>query len=178
MANDRVNTLILGRRERIQRALGRPLPGPAAGSEEPLDEDARAHLMEDAQELYWNEMEWERITEEESTDGVPLVTLVFPGFFAFVRGLLLQETMPDAMAPAQPRPEVVEEIVRFLARRVLELEEELSTGEPDEPERLRGELFLTDHLIDHLLYEYHGLTREDVERIEAGTVPAAAHRSG
>lgn len=172
MNSDRVNVLIGGRRERIQRALRRPLSPPGPGSDAPLTAESRSHLLEDAEDLYWNELEWERITEEEATDGSPLlVSLVFPGFLAFVRGLLLRKVMPDALAPAQPRPELVEELLRFLAGRVLALEEEISGGRADEPERLRGELTLTDQLIDHVLYEYHRLTAEDVGRLEAAAAP-------
>lgn len=167
MASDRVTTLLGGRRERMQRALLRPLATPDPGDADPLTPEAREHLLEDARDLYWNEMEWERITEEEATDGAPLLTLVFPGLLAFVRGLLLRKALPDAKARAAPRPEVVQDLLRFLAGRVLDLEEALSRGGADEPERLRGELDLTDRLVDHVLYEYHGLTPEDVERLEA-----------
>lgn len=168
--NDRVNTLLDGRREKMARALGRPLTRPGTGS--PPDRAARAHLVEEAEDLYWNELEWENVTAEEETGGGPLVELTFPGLLAFVRGLLLEEAMPDSLAPAQPRPEVAEDVARFLASRVLELEEALAGGEVDEPERLRGELALTDHLIDHVLYRIHGLGPEDVERLEAAQLRA------
>lgn len=163
--NDRVNTLLEGRREKMARALGRSLTLPT-GHASPLDADARAHLEEEAEDLYWNELEWENVTAEEATEGGPLVQLTFPGLLAFIRGLLLKEAMSDALAPAEPRPEVAEDVVRFLARRVVELEEALAGGEVDEPERLRAELTLTDRLIDHVLYLLHELDEEDVERLE------------
>lgn len=164
--NDRTNTLLEGRREKMARALGRPLTLPT-GHDSPLEDDSRAHLLEEAEDLYWNEMEWEAVTAEEETVGGPLVQLTFPGVLAFVRGLLLEETMPDALAPAEPRPEVVEEVARFLARRIVELEEALAGGDVDEPVRLRTELALTDGLLDHVLYELHGVSEEEVERLEA-----------
>lgn len=163
---DRVATLIRGRRERLTRALGRPLAEPMS-DRSPLSEEARRHLLEEAQDLYWNELEWENLTEEEATDGAPLSELTFPGLLAFVRGLLLTEVNPDALAPAEPRPAVVEDILAFLAGRIVELEERLSApGDDDDPAQLRSEFDTTDRLLDLVLYRYHGLAPEIVERLE------------
>lgn len=164
---DRVDTLVRGRRERLSRLLGRPLSEPI-GHASPLSPEARRHLVEEGEELYWNELEWEHITEEEATDhGAPLSELAFPGLLAFVRGLLLTEANPDALAPAQPRPQVVEDLLAFLGSRILELEDALSGAEPDEEERLKGELTMTDRLVDLVLYRFHGLAPAEVERVEA-----------
>jgi hypothetical protein len=164
---DRVDTLVRGRRERLARLLGRPLSEPA-GHASPLTPEARRHLVEEAQELYWNELEWENITDEEASDeGAPLSEMAFPGLLAFVRGLLLTEANPDALAPAEPRPQVVEEVLRFLGRRVLELEDALSGADVEDEERLRAELQMTDRLMDLVLYRFHGLAPRDVERVEA-----------
>jgi hypothetical protein len=165
--NDRASTLIQGRREHLERALGRPLGGPVDGSQEPLPEDNRAI------DLYWNELEWEHITDEEALDQGRLTSLTFPGLLAYVRGLLLDEVMPDSLSPANPRPQVVEDVLRFLAGRVLELEDGLAAPDPAEAERLRAELELTSGLIDQVLYLYHRLATEDVERVEA-----ASHAAG
>lgn len=165
--NDRAATLIDGRRERIARVLGRPLQNPPA-DESPLAEEARAHLLEEAQDLYWNELEWEHLTEEEAADEAePLFEMMFPGLLAFVRGLLLTETMPDALAPAEPRPLVVRDLLAFLALRIFELEEKLSGDRPDDAERLRNELRMTDRLVDLVLYRYHGLHQDQIEQLEA-----------
>jgi len=162
----RVKTLLQGRRERMSRVLGRPLPSPVPPESTTASRAATAHLLEDAEDLYWNELEWEHITAEEDTVGGPIVSLTFPGLLAFVRGLLLTETMPDALAPAEPRPDVVEDITRFLAGRIVELEEGLAGSEPEEPDRLRAELALTDGLIDHVLYVLYSLESEEIERLE------------
>jgi CRP-like cAMP-binding protein len=88
---------------------------------------------------------------------------------AFVRGLLLVQVKEDALAPAEPRPEVVERILEFLARRVLELEESLAgPSDADESTRLGEELRLTDRLLDLVLYLYHELDDEAIERVEQG----------
>ena len=165
---DRVATLVRGRRERLTRSLGRPLRQPVS-DRSPLAPDARRHMLEDARELYWNELEWENITEEEATEGTPLAELTFPGLLAFVRGLLLTEVQPDALAPAMPRPEVVDDLLHFLAERIVDFEERLSTpqDDDDDPVQLRSEFETTDRLLDLVLYQYHGLDPATVEELEA-----------
>jgi hypothetical protein len=166
--NDRANTLIIGRREHLARALGRQLvhPKPQLAA----SENVRRHLREEAEELYWNEMAWEHITGEEGLGDSALLEMAFPGFLAFVRALLLQEVLPDAKGPAQPRPEVVEDVLRFLSERVVTLEEEISGDDVEERERLAGELAMTNRLLDRVLYRFHGLSPADVERVEAAQV--------
>ncbi|UCC24797.1 MAG: hypothetical protein JSU98_13840 [Gemmatimonadales bacterium] len=168
--SDRIATLIQGRRERMSRLLGRPLPQPEA-DDSPLSPEGMAHLLEDGRDLYWNELEWEHITDEEAVDaGEPLIELMFPGLLAYVRGLLLTEVNPDSLAPAEPRPQVVDALLEFLAGRVLELEEAMASGPAGERNRSRGELRATDRLIGLILYLYHGLTPEDIHLLEtAGT---------
>ncbi|HUF76786.1 MAG TPA: hypothetical protein VMM35_10940 [Longimicrobiales bacterium] len=165
--NDRASTLLEARRERLERILGRPLSEPAPGTEEAFTDEGRRYLLEEAASLYWNDLEWEHITDEEALEEGRITQLTFPGFLAFIRGLLLHEVMPDSKAPATPRPQVVEDVLRFLTGRVVELEEDLAN--PDgEADKLRTELDVTNHLVDLVLYELHELSEEDVERIEAG----------
>jgi len=168
--SDRTATLIDGRRERMSRLLGRALPQPVA-DDSPLTPASREHLLGDAVDLYWNEMEWEHLTEEESVDhGEPLIELMFPGLLAFVRGLLLTQVNPDALAPAEPRPAVVEDFLGFLARRIVALDEEIAGGPAEDEERLRGELRATNRLVDLVLYQFHGLGPEEIHLLEtAGT---------
>jgi hypothetical protein len=173
--NDRVDTLLRGRRERLQKLLLRPLSYPEADPDaDSLTDEAREHLMGYADELYWNELEWENITSEEETGYGPISQLIFPGFLALVRGLLLEEALPDAKAPAEPRPEVVESILRFLAGRVVALEESLDGGGLEDRRRVEGELDVTDHLLDLVLYQFHDLSEAEIERLEEarGNTPA------
>jgi len=165
--NDRVSTLLAGRRERLERLLGRALTGPHTGPRAPLSSKVRSFLGEEAEDLYWNELEWENITDEEALEGGPLTELAFPGFLAFIRGLLLTEVMPDSKAPASPRPEVVEDILGFLCGRVVELEEGLASPDAEGAERMRTELEMTSRLIDLVLYRFHELAPPDVDRVEA-----------
>lgn len=166
--NERVKTLVEGRKERIRRALGRE-PTRRRGDPAPLSPEDREHLLGYAQELYENELAWEDITEEEHLDDGPLVTLAFPGFLAFVRGLLLDEAMPDSLAPASPRPEVVEDVLLFLGGRCLELKEELTArdADADEDARKRMALDMTGQLLDLVLFELYGLDENEVRAVEA-----------
>jgi hypothetical protein len=136
------------RRARLEHLLQHPLVPPRSSG---VSEDRRSFLREEAEELYWNELEWEKLTSEEMrTGGSELVELAFPGFLAFINGLLLKEVNRDSLAPASPRPEVVEDILLFLSRRSLEL---LAATEP--ARRLEREM--TERLIDLVLYRLHGL---------------------
>jgi hypothetical protein len=137
-----------------------------------MPDDTLRYLMSEAEDLYWNELAWEHITDEEALEAGPLVELTFPGFLAYVRGLLLEEVMPDSLSPASPRPQVVREILDFLATRVVELGESEAEPDGEEVERLRAELDMTGSLIDRVLYLYHGLGGEEVERVEAAQAPA------
>ncbi len=145
------------RRQRLARLLQRPLPPPPPSVG--LTEDRRRFLLEEAQELYWNELSWEQVTEEEGLADSGLVEFTFPGFLALIEGLLLREVMPDSRAPAHPRPEVVEDILVFLATRGTELE-----GAADEDAAMERQV--TTRLIDLVLYRQHGIDVEEVERLE------------
>lgn len=136
------------RRARLEHLLQHPLVAPRSTG---VSEDKRTFMREEAEELYWNELEWEKLTSEEMrAGGSELVELAFPGFLAFIDGLLLKEVNADSLAPASPRPEVVEDVLLFLARRYLEL---LTATEPEQ--RLEREM--TERLIDLVLYRLHGL---------------------
>jgi hypothetical protein len=140
--------LLARRRARLEQLLQHPLV-PPRNSGAPAEK--RAFLREEAEELYWNELEWEKLTAEEMRrGGSELVELAFPGFLAFIDGLLLKEVNTDSLAPATPRPEVVEEVLLFLARRYLEL-----LADTDTEKRLEREM--TERLIDLVLYRLHGL---------------------
>ncbi len=165
--SDPVETLLAERKERLATGLGRSLELPPSSGLTPLTPEKRSYLLGEAQSLYWNELEWENITEEERMDGGGLVELTFPGFLAYVRGLLLDQVMPDALAEAEPRPEVVQDITRFLAERVVELRGALGSGD-GEDDRISEELAMTGRLVDLVLAELYGVTPEERERLEDG----------
>lgn len=164
--NAQITKFLDDRRGRLEAALGKPLQRPSMPETQPLTDDERRYLRGEAEDLYWNELEWENITDEEALDDGPVAELTFPGLLAYVRGLLLSEVMPDSLSPANPRPGVVAALLEFLAARVVELEDGLAAPTVADQERLRAELDLTSNVIDRVLYLYHGLTPMDIEQIE------------
>jgi hypothetical protein len=184
--SDRATTLLEGRREKIERALGRPLAFPAPASGRDQSESERDHLRNSATDLYLNELAWENITEEEQVEGEPLAELVFPGFLALIQGLLLEQVMPDSLAPANPRPEIAEDVVRFLAERVVALQDEMGGAGEGDAEQEARDLALTDRLLDLVLFRLHGVDPADVEGLQErsagvlnvapGEAPSAAPR--
>lgn len=148
---------IARRRAHLGRVLQHPLLPPRPSG---VDEERRNYLREEAEELYWNELEWEKLTAEEmSQGGSALVEFAFPGFLAFINGLLLKEVNSDSLAPASPRPEVVEDILLFLATRCLELL-------PATDQKLVLERDMTSRLIDLVLYRLHGIPVDGIDRLE------------
>jgi hypothetical protein len=150
------DVFIARRRARLEQLLQHPLVPPRDSGAPPA---RRRFLLEEAEELYWNELEWERLTAEEmSKGGSELVELAFPGFLALIDGLLLREASPDSPVPARPRPEVVEDVLLFLARRYLEL-----LPETDAPRCLEREM--TERLVDLVLYRLHRIPVDRAERL-------------
>ena len=168
----RAKTLLTGRREHMERILDRKLESPTAGADQPIPEETREYLLSEAEDLYWNELEWEYITDEEALEEGPIAELIFPGLLAYVRGLLLSKVMPDSLSPANPRPQVVSELLGFLAGRIIELEDGLAETDVPEVERLQAELVMTDGVVDRVLFLYHALAEADVERVEAAQASA------
>ncbi|MGY8776745.1 MAG: hypothetical protein ACKVIN_01350 [Longimicrobiales bacterium] len=168
----RAKTLLTGRREQMERILDRKLEPPTAGADQPILDETREYLLSEAQDLYWNELEWEYLTDEEALEQGPIAELTFPGLLAYVRGLLLSKVMPDSLSPANPRPQVVSDLMDFLAGRVIELEDGLAEPDVPEVERLRAELDMTDGVVDRVLFLYHALAAADVEKVEAAQASA------
>jgi hypothetical protein len=136
------------RRAHLEHVLQHALVLPRSSG---VAEERRQFLLEEAEDLYWNELEWEKLTTEEMRlGGSALVELTFPGFLAFIDGLLLKEVNHDSPAPAAPRPEVVEDVLLFLSRQYLEL-----LAQPGAQQRLEREM--TARLIDLVLYRLHSL---------------------
>ena len=167
---DRTGTLIRSRRERLERILGRRLQVPDGGSHRALSDEAREYLREEAEALYWDDLDWERITDEDTLEIGAITKLTFPGFLAFIRGLLLNEVMPDSMAPASPSPQVVEDLLTFLAQHVVDLEDGTAAPQDKVLDQLCSELDLTSQLINLVLCYFHGLGSEEIKQIEAESV--------
>lgn len=151
------------RRARIATALGRTPE--YAGDVEPASPERAEYLRNDAEELYWNELAWEELTDEEAIPGGHLTELVFPGFLAFVEGLLVDRVPSDALAPASPHPDVVEDILTFLGGRYAELTGEMESGA--DSETVVWARAMTMQLIDLVLYRLYRLTPAEREKVES-----------
>lgn len=158
-ALERGRGFLTRRRARLSRLIQRSLtPPPPSGD---LPEDRRRFLLEEGQELYWNELSWEEITDEERIAGGHLTELVFPGFLAFVDALLFHSSAGE---PAHAHPEIVEQILAFLGSRYVEVTSDLEQGA--DSERLVWARSMTAHLIDLVLYRLYALSRSEREALE------------
>jgi len=149
------------RRSRILAGLGRPAAPLVAAVSLPVERVQ--HLVREAEELYWNELAWEELTEEEKVSGGHLTELVFPGLLSFVDALLLDSYIGSQ--GSGPHPEVVEEILAFLAERYDRVTEDLGRGA--DSENLVWARALTAHVIDLILYRLYGVTHDEREELEA-----------
>ena len=152
------------RRAHICGALGRPAVC-AGGDAEPLPADRLEFMRREGEDLYWNELEWEELTDEEAIPGGHLTEMVFPGFLAYIQGLLVETVPADALAPARPHPDVVEEILAFLGERFAEATAELEAGA--DSQKLVWARHMTARLIDLVLYRLYRLSPAEQERLEA-----------
>lgn len=172
---ERAQAYLRQRRTRLSRLIQRPLSPPAPSGD--LDAEHRRFLREEAEELYLNELSWEQLTEEEGLAESGLVEFTFPGFLAFTEGLLLREVMPDSLAPARPRPEVVEDILEFLALRCVQLADAAASSldadavDAEDAEAAAMEREVITRLMDLVLYRQHGIDVEEVERLEEEETP-------
>ncbi|HEY8470325.1 MAG TPA: hypothetical protein VIL18_11815 [Longimicrobiales bacterium] len=144
------------RRARLERLLQRPLTVPAARA---LPPERRRFLREEAEELYWNELAWEKLTGNDPRARDGMAEFAFPGFLAFIDGLLANSD--GAAGSATPRPEVVEDVLVFLAERCI------APPDPEEDdEESEAARHLTARLLDLVLYRLYRLPVDDVERLE------------
>ena len=156
---------IESRRTWLLESVARPLRPPLSGSGE-LSPDRREHLLREAEDLFWNELSWEELTDEEMVAGGHLTELVFPGFLALIDGLLAERS-DHAGVPARRHADVVEEVLAFLGCRYTEFTTRLAQGV--DSERVVWSRALTARLIDLVLFRLYQLTpaeREELERVE------------
>ena len=151
------------RRSRLIERVRRPLRPPRSEGV-PLSRERIDYLVREAEELYWNELAWEELTDEERVAGGHLTELVFPGFLSFIEALLLDNRADGGGSGASPLPEVVEEILLFLAERYASATRDLGRGA--DSERLVWARVMTFHLIDLVLYRLYCLTDEEREELE------------
>jgi hypothetical protein len=130
----------------------------------PSHPDRVAFFRREAEELYWNELTWEQITDEEAIAGGHLTELVFPGFLTLVDGLLPECGSPTPAHLPRPYPDAVEEILTFLGERCAELGAALEAGA--DSRKVLWARAMTLRLIDLVLYRLYRLSSRERERVE------------
>lgn len=151
------------RRARIRNALDREVR-PIGADADPLSADQVNYLLMEAEDLYWNELAWEELTDEEEVSGGHLTEMVFPGFLAYIEGLLVERVPDDSLAPARPHPDAVEAILAFLGERYTILSADLVGGV--DSEQTVWARAMTARLIDLVLYRLYGLEAPEREEID------------
>ena len=151
------------RRARLFAILGRT-PETVAGDAEPLPPERLSYLRHEAEELYWNELVWEELTDEEAITGGHLTEMVFPAFLAFVDGLLVDRVAHDSPIPASPHPDAVEEILLFLGERYAEALADLENG--CDSQKVVWARLMARHLIDLALCRLYRLDPAEQELLE------------
>lgn len=151
------------RRARVLDALDRPAH-PVGSDAEPLPAEQVEYLRREAEDLYWNELSWEEVTDEERIGDGHLTELVFPGLLAFIDGLLVEEVPGDSLAPARPHPDVVEAVLAFLAEQYTLLSSELEDG--IDSEKVVWARAMTARLIDLGMYRLYALDAAEREAID------------
>lgn len=152
--------------ERV-RALGRLVDrelDPGDVVLRPTAPDSRRHLFEEACELYWNEMNWEQITDEELTDGGELTEMVFPGLLTLVDALLPRGANGEPDRGREHR-DVAHDFLLWLAERVVELRSR-KEEDPEDRRQTRREEQITDELVDLVTYRLYTITDDELARLK------------
>ncbi len=155
-------TLVEERVRALRRLLDRELD-PDDVIVRPTAPASRKHLFEDACDLYWNELNWEQLTDEERISGGELTEMVFPGLLTLVDALLPRSDNGEPDRDREHR-DVAHDFLLWLAGRLVELRTTRPDDEEDR-ERIRTEVQVTDDLIDLVSCRLYCLTDEETGRI-------------
>lgn len=155
-------TLVEERLRGVRRSVQREL-APIDVVVRPTGEASREHLLEEACELYWNELNWEEITEEERLPEGDLTEMIFPGLLAFMDAILPRADNGEPDRDREHR-DVAHDFLLWLAGRLVELRnpDRAAAGDRLEAQRIRQ---ITDELIDLVAYRLYCLTPEEIEEL-------------
>ena len=153
-------TLIHERFRGMRKVVGRRLsPGDIVLRK--ASPEVRRHLFEEACELYWNEMSWEEITEEELIGDEELTEMIFPGLLALIDAFLPKAPNGEPDRDREHR-EVVHDFLDWLAARLVALREARPSAEDARARNLRQKN-VTDALIDLIAFRVCALTSDEIE---------------
>lgn len=156
-------TLVEERIRALRNLVGREL-SPGDVVLRPTPPDARTHLFEEACELYWNEMSWEQITEEELTDSGELTEMVFPALLTLVDALLPRNANGEPDRSREHR-DVAHDFLCWIAARLVELRARREES-PEDRAQTRRETTITDELIDLVTFRLYLITEEEITRMK------------
>jgi hypothetical protein len=125
---------------------------------------ARRHLFEEACELYWNELNWEQLTEEELCAEGELTEMVFPGLLTLVDAWLPRAENGEPDRDREHR-DVAHDFLLWLASHLVELFDERPEDDGDRS-RMKREIQITDQLIDLVTYRLYSLSEGEIERLQ------------
>jgi hypothetical protein len=152
-------TLIQERLRGLGKAIGRTLAAVDLVLR-PATPEVRRHLFEEACELYWNELSWEEITDEELVGDGELTEMVFPGLLALIDALLPRAPNGEPDRDREHR-DVAHDFLLWLAARLVELRGTRSEDAEDR-ERVRRQTTVTDELIDLITFRLCSLTNDEI----------------
>jgi hypothetical protein len=124
---------------------------------------ARRHLFEEACELYWNELNWEQLTQEELVGEGELTEMVFPGLLALVDAWLPRADNGEPDRDREHR-DVAHDFLLWLAGRLVELRVQRPEDDTDRASRQR-EIQVTDELIDLVTYRLYCISEGEIENL-------------
>lgn len=150
-------TLVEERLRGIRKAIGREV-APNDIVLKPASPEVRRHLFEEACELYWNELDWEQISEEELIGDTELTEMVFPGLLALVDALLPKAPNGEPDRDREHR-DVAHDFLFWLAARLVELRTE-RYGE--DGLYVQRQVAVTDDLIDLVAFRLYSLRDEEI----------------
>lgn len=125
---------------------------------------SRRHLFEEACELYWNELNWEQLTDEELCAEGELTEMVFPGLLALVDAWLPRADNGEPDRDREHR-DVAHDFLLWLASRLVRLRAERPEDEADRA-RIKRELQVTDELIDLVANRLYSLSDGEIEKLQ------------
>lgn len=155
-------TLVEERVRSLQRLVQRDLD-PSDLILRPTAPAARRHLFEEACELYWNELNWEQLTDEELCAERELTEMVFPGLLALVDAWLPRSDNGEPDRDREHR-DVAHDFLLWLAARLVELRVQKPEDGADRV-RIHREIQVTDELIDLVSFRLYCLTDIEIERL-------------
>ncbi|MCL7970951.1 MAG: hypothetical protein M8866_02520 [marine benthic group bacterium] len=124
---------------------------------------ARRHLFEEACELYWNELNWEQLTNEELVGGGELTEMVFPGLLALVDAWLPRAENGEPDRDREHR-DVAHDFLLWLASRLVALRIERPEDGADRA-RIGREIQVTDDLIDLVSFRLYCISEGEMEKL-------------